>query len=352
MSTGSIRKVAPIALAIVLCTAAASAQEEPSPADMSAARGLGQEGVKLADAGNCQEAVDKLQRAEKIFHAPTTLARLGECQVQLGKLVEGTENLNRVSRETLAPTAPQAFKDAQERARKILADTKPKIAKLKIAVAAPSDAQLTVKVDGENVPAANLNTNRPTDPGEHTVEVTAPGYKTATAKVRLTEGGVDSVALTLEVDPSWVKPAVGLAPAPGPGPAPLPPPSETPASSSRVPAYVAFGVGGAGLAVGAVFGLLALGKKGDLDDSCKDKVCPSNAQQDTIDSGKTLGTVSTIGFAVGIVGAGVGMVLLLTSRSPSTATATTLHNPLRVRVGGARVEPLVGAGQLGVLGAF
>jgi 6-phosphofructokinase len=35
--------------------------EEPSAADVSAARDLGREGVKLADAGTCAEAIDKLR---------------------------------------------------------------------------------------------------------------------------------------------------------------------------------------------------------------------------------------------------------------------------------------------------
>jgi hypothetical protein len=316
---------------------------------MGAARALGQEGVKLADAGNCDEAVDKLARAEKIFHAPTTLARLGECQVQLGKIVEGTENLNRVSRENLAPTAPVAFKEAQERARKVLAEAKPRIAKLKIAVAAPAGVQFVVKLDGEPVPVANLNTNRPTDPGEHVVDASAPGYKSASAKVRLGDGAQDSVALTLEVDPNAPK-APLVAPT-APGTVSTAPPPESSGSRSRVPAYVALGVGAVGLGVGTVFGILALGKKSDLDSACSNKVCPSGAQQDTIDSGKTFGAVSTVGFVVGVVGAGVGTVLLLTGGS-SSASASSVANPLRVKVGSARIEPVVTTDRVGFVGAF
>lgn len=339
-----------LALAVGIWTTAASAQEEPSAADISAARALGQEGVKLAESGNCAEALDKLARAEKIFHAPTTLARLGECQVQLGKVVEGTENLNRVVREQLAPNAPQAFVAAQERAKKLLPEAKAKIAKLKIAVAAPGDAELTVKVDGEPVPLANLNTNRPMDPGEHLVEASAPGYLPASAKVRLAEGGVDSVALTLEPDPNAPKrtaQAPAVAPPPQepqtPAPADTAPPAEDQPSKSKVPAFIALGVGAVGLGVGTVFGLSAISKKDDLDASCQNKVCPGN-QQDTIDSAKTAGTISTVGFAVGAVGLGVGAYLLLTSGSGS-ASATVGKSP-------RTVQPLLGLGSLGVRGTF
>ena len=199
----AVRAAAIIAFTLAV-TGPARAQEEPSATDVAAARALGQEGVKLADAGNCQDAIDRLSRAEKIFHAPTTLARLGECQVQVGRIVEGTENLNKVVRETLPPNAPAPFVQAQERAKVVLAEAKPKIAKLKIAVAGPSDVTWTVTIDGEAIPLANLEANRPMDPGEHVVEASAPGYKTARAKVTLPPGGSDSVALSLGVDPNAV----------------------------------------------------------------------------------------------------------------------------------------------------
>ncbi|MBX3231545.1 MAG: PEGA domain-containing protein [Labilithrix sp.] len=307
---------------ITLCPLTAFAQEEPSSADVSAARALGQEGVKLADAGNCQDAIEKLARSEKLFHAPTTLARLGECQVQVGKLVEGTENLNKVVRETLAPNAPAAFAAAQERAKKVLAEAKPKIAKLKIAVAGP-EGQYVVKLDGEVVPPANLNMNRPTDPGEHEVEASAPGYKTARAKVTLQEGGNDSVALTLEVDPNAPKPEPVVAPAPAPppvAPPPLPPPAqpEPREQPSRVPAYVGVGVGAAGIAVGTIFGLMATSKKSEIEDQCQGTRCPSSVQGD-VDSGRTMGTISTVGFVVGAVGLVAGVYFYLTS-SPKTGS--------------------------------
>lgn len=330
---------ASLALTVALCASPAAAQEEPSPADVSAARALGQEGVKLADAGNCDDAIDRLSRAEKIFHAPTTLARLGECQVKVGKIVAGTENLNRVVRETIGPSAPQAFRDAQDRAKAVLAEAKPRIAKLKVAVAAPSDAKLVVTIDGENLPIANLNMNRPVDPGEHVVEASAPGFLSAKGKVTLADGGVDSLALTLEIDPNAPKTPV-LAPVAGgqgnSGPA------DSTSKRDRTPAYVALGVGGAGFVVGGIFGILALGKKSDLDDACPNKVCPSAAQQDTIDSGKTLGTVSTIGLVVGAVGVGAGVILLLSGGSSSSSKSSA----------SAKVQPLIGLGQAGVGGTF
>ena len=325
---------------------AAYAQEEPSAADVAAARALGQEGVKLADAGNCHDAVERLARSEKIFHAPTTLGRLGECQIQLGKIVDGTENLNKVARESLAPGAPAAFVQAQDRARRVLAEAKPKIAKLKIAVAGPSDVAWTVKVDGEPIPLANLNTNRPMDPGEHVVEAAALGYKTARAKVTLPEGGTDSVALTLEVDPNAPKPEqpAAVVPTPEQEPARSQSPStpEQPEERrSRVPAYTALGVGLVGIGVGTVFGFMAMSKKDDLEAACGPQKQCGAAQQDTIDSGKTFGTISTVGLILGGISIVAGAYLYLTT---SNGVQSAGKSPGLARSG---VRPFVGVDTAG-----
>jgi hypothetical protein len=324
--------------------AAPASPEEQNAGDVAAARALGVEGVRAADAGDCNDAVDKLTRAEKLHHAVSTLARLGECQVTLGKLVEGTENLQKAVRETLPPNAPEAFVAAQERARKVLAEAKPKVARLKIAVAAPPGTQIMVKVDGENVPAANLNTNRMVNPGEHVVEATAPGFLKATSKVKLAEGGSDSVAFTLEADPNAPKVDPSAAPgAPGAaagGDHPASPAREP----NRVPVYVAGGVGIVGLALGAGFGFAAMSAKSDLDKTCNtNKACPASSS-DKLDSAKTLGTISTVGFIVGAVGAVAAVTLYFVDFSGGARASTAST--------GGRLGAYVGPGSAGLRGSF
>ena len=92
VSTLSSASVAPLAWA----------QSQPQAENVAAARSLGLQGIKLADAGDCRGAIEKLSRAESLYHAPSILGRLGECQVNVGQVVAGTENLNRVVREELA----------------------------------------------------------------------------------------------------------------------------------------------------------------------------------------------------------------------------------------------------------
>lgn len=326
---------------LVVSVASVSRADDP-PENVAAARTLGIQGVQLADAGKCQEAIEKLQRAEALHHAPTILDRLGECQVAVGEIVEGTENLNACVREPLAPTAPKVFHDAQDRAQKVLASATPKIAHLIIRITPADVANVSVAFGGKPVPAALIGSDRPSDPGTHDVTASAPGYKPASTTVTLAEGGHQDITLLLERDPNAV---AALPPSTPGGAAATPtdagtPPPEPAAKKSNTGAYVALGIGGLGLIVGSVTGGLAFSKASD----CPNKVCKT---QSDLDSAKSMATVSTISFGVGIVGVAVGTVLLLTgnkSEAPPAAAAKPAPK--------FAMQPFFGLNSAGLMGSF
>jgi hypothetical protein len=323
------------------------------------------EGVHLADSGDCTAAVPKLEAAERLYHAPTTLERLGECQIALGKIVAGTESLNRVVREPLAASAPQAFVTAQQRASQALAAARHRIGTLRVHVEGAPTSSVQVTVDGASVPSALFDASRPTDPGTHDVRATAQGYRAVVTSVIVPEGSEANLVLRLEPDPTAVAPAPVATPVAGPPPAPstnVPPPSggaapsaapaTAPATqpamasggSGRVLGYVLLGVGGAGIVVGSVFGGLALGTKSTLDNACPTKTACPPSSQDDIDALANRATISTIGFGVGVAGVLVGSVLLATSRGES---AQAVAEPR-----GTRLSPWLGLGAAGVKGTF
>jgi hypothetical protein len=108
-----------------------------------------------------------------------------------------------------------------------------------------------------------------------------------------------------------------------------------------VPAYVAFGVGGLGLIVGTVAGIVASNKESALD--CPNLRCPVS-EHDDLDSARSMALVSTVGFAVGAVGAGAGLVLLLTAGSSET--------PMQARLGPVTARPYLVSDAAGVTGTF
>src|SRR5579859_6529384 len=95
-------------------------------------------------------------------------------------------------------------------------------------------------------------------------------------------------------------------------------PSPSPTSSSRVPvlAYVAGGIGVAGLALGIGAGLTASSRNSTLQGECPHNVCPSSAQPD-IDAFRTWRDWSTAGYVVAALGLVGGVVLWLTAPKSS-----------------------------------
>jgi hypothetical protein len=96
---------------------------------------------------------------------------------------------------------------------------------------------------------------------------------------------------------------------------------------------VSLAAGGAGLVVGGVTGGLALGLKGELDDSgdCPDG-CKSSRRSD-VNRLNLYRTVSTVGFIAGGVLAATGVVLWMTAPRPASATAQAKVGP-----GGVTIE--------------
>jgi hypothetical protein len=329
--------------------ASSAGAQTPSPEDIASARAMGTEGVRLAESGNCAAAIAKLESAEKLYHAPTTLERLGECHVNLGHLVAGTEILNRVVRETLSPNAPAAFVAAQSRGAQVLASAQPRIGKLRIHVEGAPVETVTVTVDGAHVPPALFDADRATDPGTHEVTATAPGHKPVTATVQLSGGAALPVSLKLEASEASAPEASAGAPATPPpvaGGGTTAPTSEPSSSPGRVPAFIALGIGGAGVVVGTLFGVMALGTKSSLDGACTDKVCPGSSQSD-INALSTRATIANVGFAVGLVGVGVGTVLLVLGHGGDAQRPTAAVARPRVQW-----TPWLGARSAGLEGTF
>jgi hypothetical protein len=325
--------------AALVVTLASTSNADEAAENTAAARTLGIQGVQLADAGKCPEAIEKLTRAESLHHAPTILGRIGECQVNVGEVVTGTETLNRVVREVLPASAPKVFFDAQARAQKVLTAAMPKIAHLVIRIT-PADVTASVAIAGKPVPAALLGAERPTDPGTHQVTASAKGYKPASASVTLAEGAHQELTLQLEQDPSAVSALPPSATAAIAATSADTNPPEPAAKKSKAPVFIAFGIGGAGLIVGGVTGALAMSKASD----CPNKVCET---QDDLDSARGMATISTIGFSVGIAGVAVGTILLLTGSSEG-APARAKQQPTPKLA----LAPWFGVSSVGLKGSF
>jgi hypothetical protein len=335
--------------------------EEDSATETAAARTLAVDGLKLAQAGKCEEAIPKLERAEKLHHSAIVLSRLGECQVSEGKLVEGTEMLRKVLREPLPANPSPALSKAYERAQTVLDSAKPKIAGLTVAIAVPPGAELRLTVDGAVVANTLVDSELPADPGDHVVEASAPGYLKASARVTLGSADKKTVTLKLEADPNAPATAVNAGPEANPGPvqqatpvaaatAAAPPSAAPHKSPNRAPAFISWGVGLAGVGVGTAFGVMAMKDKHALEGQCPNNSCPPSSGGD-VDSAKQKGNISTIAFAVGGAGLVLGTVLYFTMGSGSSESHAS-SPPARGFAGLQRGRAMIGPGSVQLAADF
>jgi hypothetical protein len=147
------------------------------------------------------------------------------------------------------------------------------------------------------------------------------------------------------------EPAVPIAPkvdaTPRAAPVEVNPGEAAPAPSSKISplVFAGFGVGAAGLIVGAVTGGIALSKAKDVHEVCPDNKCLYDNDRAQIqadnDTAHILANVSNVSLALGVVGVGVGIVGIFLSGGDKKSEPQAAA--LRVNVG---------AGYLGLSGAF
>jgi tetratricopeptide (TPR) repeat protein len=211
----------------------ASAQGTPSPSDISAARALFANGVKLQEAGKPAEALELFRRADRVYAAPTIQLHLAECQALVGQLVESSETYRRLINTQLPSDASAPFRAAQTQAQSELPAVDARVPQLRVDVAPANLDGLEVQVDGIVLNAALVGVSRPINPGEHKVSATATGYAPAETAITIPERKKDA-AVSLTLTPGRVGAGGYVNFTRGPGVPPPPPPLEVNGAYSGV----------------------------------------------------------------------------------------------------------------------
>jgi hypothetical protein len=202
-----------------------------------------------------------------------------------------------------------------------------------------------VSVDGKLVTESLGGTPIELDPGERVLSLEHLGSPTKEERIVATMGERNRVIeVRFELAPTPPPTATGAAPAPASPTKPAADAADDDAADSGGPSpifWVALGLGGAGLVVGAITGGVALSQGADLQDRCPGGVCSEGERQD-YDAAGAVADVSTIAFIAGGVLTAVGVVgLLATMGGGDDSPATSAH-----------IEPILGPGALGVRGVF
>jgi hypothetical protein len=327
--------------AAVVVFAFASAFARPakaeSAADKAAADALFNDARKLIAQKKYDDACPKFAESMRLSGRLGTLLNLATCHEHQGKTASAWAEFN----QAVALAKTQHDKKREKYATSHAQKLEKRLARLSLSPPEGSK-YATLFLDGKEMGASVWDTPLPLDPGSHEVEVRVPGKKSWSTTVEVKEGPETTKlavpALEAEAPPESEKPEAAAEAKPEPAP-------RTPAEArggSHALGWVSLGVGVVGVGVGSYFGLRTFSKKNEASDHCGANIGQSNdtlcdAQGvDLRNQAHTAATVSTVSFAVGAVGLGAGIVLLL-SGSSSEKSARRSYVAPSVGPGGAGV---------------
>ena len=277
-----------LSLAAVPAVAHAQATDD---ATRASARELGYAGIKDFEADNYAAASDKLEKAYRLLTVPSLGLWSARALVKRGLLVEGSERYREVGRLRPEGGDVAVQQAAQAEAANELNALTPRIPWITIDVQGVAPDSVTLTIDGVALPPQQAGAPRPVNPGQRKVRGVSGDERIEQTAV-FAEGERKTVVLKFAPRADGGSPAPAAAP-PAEGTLAIPPsqtstsaPAESRASggTGRVLGFVALGLGGAGLLVSGITGLVAVGKKGDIDesDSCDGLRCnPEEARWST-----------------------------------------------------------------------
>jgi len=292
---------------------AAPAFGAPTASEKAAAEALFHKGTELMQAQSYAEACAKFEASNAIEPGLGVKLWLADCYDRVGRTASAWALFSEAAVMAQKSGQDERARAATERA----SDLGTRLSTLEVVPPAqglPDDAGVTL--DGGAIPAGSVGSPLPVDPGDHTIVVSAPGYKSLTLK-KTVPAGPASIMLSV---PALVRaPAEPATSAAGHGSKSdkADEQASSPGHTQRVLAYSFGGLGIVSLAGGGFLGL----KARDLNQQSLEH-CLANEPNACDPQGASLrgqaqnyGNAATAAFIAGGALVTTGVVLLLTAPS-------------------------------------
>jgi hypothetical protein len=301
------------------CFASHGSAQEADAETRTAAREMATQGAEAFEKQDYETALDRFQRASSLFRAPSISVMEARTLVKLGRLVAALDKYEETRHTALPADASEALQRAVNDAARESEELRARVPLLRISlVGKPLSVEAKVTIDGKPVPAALLDVERPVDPGHHAIEATAAGLSPVRRSIELVQGEHRQVDIqfgsSTPSDRLLLSPQAEQRPTPGA--------NSTPRNPLTTWGWAATGLGAVGLGTSLVTGVVALGKKSDLDSACHPG-CPQSSS-DTLDSFRFNRTLSYASFVVGAAALGVGGYILLSGSRESSHVSASL----------------------------
>ncbi len=313
-----------MATSMLLAAPLARAEAESDAKDLFA------RGREQRAQGNCAGALMDFKKAVAIFPSGLGSVRnIAECEEQLGHFATSRRTWLDLKRALLT-TRDRKYDGWDVEADAAAARLAPKVAKLTIdvVVAGPEGESratqasgVEVLVNGEALPASLVGTPLDRDPGSYRIRVARPGGAPVEQTLALVAGEDRRVKLRVEI------PARATSEKPS---------TEDPNGSRRLAGWITLAVGGAALVGTTVAFAVRQSAAADLESGCPNHEACDPALQSTVDRGKTAATLTNVFGAIGVLGVGAGIALILTSPPPQSTGLVV--RPMVGSVNGLRAE--------------
>jgi hypothetical protein len=289
----------------------------------SDAKDLFARGRELRSNNDCGSAAPLFRKAWTIYpQGLGSLRNLAECEEQLGHFASSRRAWLDLRRAIVtSPDDPKKYegwdRDAEEAASRL---------KLKVAaftvdvyIKSPEGEALAnersgveIFVNGESVGTTLVGTPLERDPGSYRIRAEHPDGQPVEQTVALSAGDNPHVTIRLTITPKPKQQA-----------------TTEDHSTRRTIGWIVTGVGAAALVGSGVTFLLRQGALGDVEDKCPTRRNCDEGLRGSVDTGKTMSTLTSVLLPVGVVGVGAGLALVLTSGSSSSAEPAKTGRAIR-----------------------
>ena len=238
---------------------------------------------------------------------------IADCEEKLGRLATSWTLFQEVVQRL--PSDDERRTIASERARSLEA----RVPTLTIHLAHTDRTDVVVRRDGVVLGAASLETALPVDPGEHTVIVEAPGTQKHYLRAKSASASTPSLDVKLGTISTASAPPKDTTSAIS-GPA---------AHSSHTAAYVAGGVGVAGVVTGVVAGLVVLSARKTRSTRSASTSAVAKPGSTPPTRARPFGVITTVGLVAGALGLGsaTGSIFVRSRRRKSAIERVPRRDP-------------------------
>lgn len=292
--------------------------DEPSTENRALAEVFFREAKAFSDAEQFEQACPKFQESHRLDPKPGTILNLAVCHEKQGKIASAW--LDYIEAASFAARAGQ--KDREDFAREQAAKLDKMVPRLVVRVPTTIPG-LVLKLDSASLGDAAWGKAAPINPGNHSLEATASGYKgwLKTITIDNAPGEVEVIVPKLEQEEAEKPKPDLMSGGPKSGVQEKPkkdvPTIPGPKSSFNKPLWIGVAAGGVGLAgmiIGTVTGArtFTLRDAGELECLLDPKhVYCSRKGIELHSQAETSASISTASFVIGGVGLGAGVALVL-----------------------------------------